>query len=101
MPVFIFEAVSAAQEKLTLLSEWALQLQASSLETIMGFTFSVAACLNFLEMFEGIGGGIWCRISQTDLRKLSGTGGGAAAKFSDLYLILFTLLYLYQEWDPF
>lgn len=28
-----------------------------SLETIMGFTFSVAACLNSLEMFEGIGGG--------------------------------------------
>lgn len=66
MPVFVFEAGSAAQEKLTLLSQWALQLQASSLETIMGFTFSVAACLNFPEMFEGTGGGSGA-VSQTDL----------------------------------
>lgn len=98
VPVFIFEAVSAAQEKLTLLSQGALQLQASSLETIMGFTFSVAASLNFPEMYEGTGGGSGAEFHKpiSVSGKLSGPGGGAA-KFPDLYLIAFTLNYLYQE----
>lgn len=58
----------------------------------MGFTFCVAACLNSLEMFEGIGGGSGAEFHKlTSVSgKLSGSGG-AAAEFSDLYLIVFTL----------
>lgn len=64
----------------------------------MGFTFSIAACLNFLEMYEGIGGGSGAEFHKlTSVSgKLSGTGGGAA-KFSDLYLIAFILQCLHQE----